>query len=315
MLVRHSSPLWRWMPDGNERGGAMTEQQAMTATTVHRRNSGSIIVAEAAARADRHRRLLAAADFAAAFVDSGEDVLARLGTDWSVAAVIIDTSLLTAELLERLCRPGSPHLIVVVDDADADAAGLALDANLADFVASDVADGDYLAAIDRALDKASATLGVADISDRSAAALGALSTEVERIAAALATLAQGERRVAAGGELPVTAVQVRAIIKTRRLRERFFPAELFSDPAWDMLLDLIAARLENKQVSVSSLCIAAAVPTTTGLRWIRTLCDSGVFIRHLDPKDARRAFITLGDAAAQSMLDYLASLRGEGPVI
>lgn len=293
----------------------MTEQQAMTATTVHRRNSGSIIVAEAAARADRHRRLLAAADFAAAFVDSGEAVLARLGTDWSVAAVIIDTSLLTAELLERLCRPGSPHLIVVVDDADADAAGLALDANLADFVASDVADGDYLAAIDRALDKASATLGVADISDRSAAALGALSTEVERIAAALATLAQGERRVAAGGELPVTAVQVRAIIKTRRLRERFFPAELFSDPAWDMLLDLIAARLENKQVSVSSLCIAAAVPTTTGLRWIRTLCDSGVFIRHLDPKDARRAFITLGDAAARSMLDYLASLRGEGPVI
>jgi len=313
--VQHSSPLWWWMPDRNERGGAMTGQRAMTATDMRRRNSGSIIVAEAAARADRHRPLLAAADFAAAFVDSGEAVLARLGTDWSVAAVIIDTTLLTANLLERLRRPGSPRLIVLVDDADADAAGLALDANLADFVASDVADGDYIAAIDRALDDAPTALAVADISDRSAAALGALSTEVERIAAALATLAQGERRVAAGGALPVTAVQVRAIIKTRRLRERFFPAELFSDPAWDMLLDLIAARLENKQVSVSSLCIAAAVPTTTGLRWIRTLCDSGVFIRHLDPKDARRAFITLADAAAQSMLDYLASLRGEGPVI
>ena len=142
------------MPDSNERGGAMTGQRAMTATDMRRRNSGSIIVAEAAARADRHRPLLAAADFAAAFVDSGEAVVARLGTDWSVAAVIIDTTLLTANLLERLRRPGSPRLIVLVDDADADAAGLALDANLADFVASDVADGDYIAAIELALDDA-----------------------------------------------------------------------------------------------------------------------------------------------------------------
>lgn len=53
---------------------------------------------------------------------------------------------------------------------------------------------------------------------------------------------------------------VRTAIRARRLREQMFSPELFADPAWDMLLDLYAARLERRRVSVSSLCIAAAVP-------------------------------------------------------
>src|SRR3546814_5849017 len=56
--------------------------------------------------------------------------------------------------------------------------------------------------------------------------------------------------------------RVRALIRARRMRDQFFRSELFADPAWDMLLDLMAARLEHKRVSVSSLCIAAAVPVT-----------------------------------------------------
>src|SRR3546814_10077844 len=47
--------------------------------------------------------------------------------------------------------------------------------------------------------------------------------------------------------------QVRGLIRARRTRDQFFRNELFADPAWDMLLDLMAARLEHKRVSVSSL--------------------------------------------------------------
>src|SRR3546814_1843272 len=44
-----------------------------------------------------------------------------------------------------------------------------------------------------------------------------------------------------------------------------------SDPAWDMLLDLyLAAERNTRPVSISSLCIASAVPATTALRWIKT---------------------------------------------
>lgn len=44
-------------------------------------------------------------------------------------------------------------------------------------------------------------------------------------------------------------------------------ADLFGEPAWDMIVDLFIAAEENKTVSVSSLCIDASVPMTTVLRW------------------------------------------------
>jgi DNA-binding MarR family transcriptional regulator len=72
-----------------------------------------------------------------------------------------------------------------------------------------------------------------------------------------------------------------------------------------MLLDLTAAQLEGKPVPVSSLCIAAAVPTTTALRWIRSLSEAGLFERRVDPSDARRTYINLSSDAASAMLGYL----------
>jgi DNA-binding MarR family transcriptional regulator len=72
-----------------------------------------------------------------------------------------------------------------------------------------------------------------------------------------------------------------------------------------MLLDLTAARLEGKLTPVSSLCIAAAVPTTTALRWIRSLSDAGIIERRPDPFDARRSYVQLSDAAAEAMFGWL----------
>ncbi len=105
---------------------------------------------------------------------------------------------------------------------------------------------------------------------------------------------------------------VRALIRNRRLREEFFDTSLFADPAWDMMLDLYAARLERTRVSVSSLCIAAAVPATTVLRWIKTLTDSGLFVRESDPHDGRRIFVGLSNAATNAMTRYFLELGGRG---
>jgi hypothetical protein len=107
----------------------------------------------------------------------------------------------------------------------------------------------------------------------------------------------------------VTAAEVRGIIRLRRLRDRYFPAELFADPAWDMLLDLAAARIERVSVAVSSLCIAAAVPPTTALRWIKAMTERGLLRRVADEHDARRIFIRLSDDAAKMMDQYLRSAR------
>ncbi len=113
----------------------------------------------------------------------------------------------------------------------------------------------------------------------------------------------------AGMPPPVDARLIREIIKLRRRREAFFDAELLADPAWDILLDLLAARLEGKSVSVSSLCIAAAVPATTALRWITGMTESGMLVRRQDPTDARRVFIELSEADAEKMLEYFAEFR------
>ena len=105
------------------------------------------------------------------------------------------------------------------------------------------------------------------------------------------------------------AKAVRRMLRQRRIREQYFPADLFADPAWDMLLDLYAARLERQPVSVSSLCIAAAVPATTALRWIKTLTDAGLFMRESDPLDGRRIFIGLTEGAFEALARYFEALE------
>jgi predicted transcriptional regulator len=102
---------------------------------------------------------------------------------------------------------------------------------------------------------------------------------------------------------------VRRLLRSRQQRARYFDGELFADPAWDMLLDLTAARAEMKRVSVTSLCIAAGVPPTTALRWIGQLVDAGLFQRVEDQSDRRRAFIELTDKAADAMARYFDSVE------
>jgi DNA-binding MarR family transcriptional regulator len=101
-------------------------------------------------------------------------------------------------------------------------------------------------------------------------------------------------------------VRVRRYLRQRRAREAAFPAGTFSDPAWDILLDLYASDLEGRSVSVSSACFAAAVPPTTALRWIRKLVEDGALTRVQDPKDGRRVYVTLSEYAWQSMDHWVA---------
>ncbi len=101
---------------------------------------------------------------------------------------------------------------------------------------------------------------------------------------------------------------VRRIIRQRQLRARFFDGDLFADPAWDMLLDLTAARAEHSRVSVTSLCIASGVPPTTALRWIGQMTEAGLLQRNEDKTDRRRAFITLTEKATDAMTHFFAQL-------
>ena len=88
----------------------------------------------------------------------------------------------------------------------------------------------------------------------------------------------------------------------RRKRAAVFgKAELFGEPAWDILLDLFIAQGEGKSVSVSSACIGSAAPATTGLRWLGILADEGLIVREADPADNRRVLVRLTAAGTAAM--------------
>jgi hypothetical protein len=76
-----------------------------------------------------------------------------------------------------------------------------------------------------------------------------------------------------------------------------------------------SARLEGRKVATGSLCIAAAVPPTTALRWIKTLCDQRVFERTADPEDKARKYISIGDQAAASMNAYFTAAGHVLPLV
>jgi DNA-binding MarR family transcriptional regulator len=162
-------------------------------------------------------------------------------------------------------------------------------------------------------------LNVHDIgADKNAERLRQLSEEVSRIASTLARLSAEPAPsrpsltpVSAGEVPPLSADVVANVIRARRLRSKFFSDELFADPAWDMLLDLLQSEIRQLRVPVSSLCIAASVPATTALRWLKTLVSQGLFVRRADPQDGRRVFVELAPETSLAMRRYFGEL---GPV-
>ena len=104
-------------------------------------------------------------------------------------------------------------------------------------------------------------------------------------------------------------LQIRAIVRMREKRSEFLDRQLFSDPTWDILLDLTAAKLEGKPVPVSSACAATNVPHSTALRYVRSLVDAGLVRRWKDTEDRRRDMLELEDQAMTAMTRYIADVR------
>ncbi len=185
---------------------------------------------------------------------------------------------------------------------------------------------DCVAAIVVAAERTRSPAGVFDVArETDGTRLERLNAEVARIAETLVRLTRaegddasaapivGDRTTRYGVEPAIaapSAADVRRAIRARRLRDQFFGATLFEDPGWDMLLDLYAAELERGRVSVSSLCIAAAVAPTTALRWIARMTDTGLFERRPDLLDRRRAFMVLSERASEAMRGYIVATKG-----
>ena len=120
------------------------------------------------------------------------------------------------------------------------------------------------------------------------------------IGAAVAPLRVIEGGSIYAGESGLLAA-AREEVRRRGDRRLVLGPDLLAEPAWDMMLDLYIAQAVGRRVAVSSLCIAAGVPITTALRWIRTLERSGLLIRERDREDRRRSFVDLSASACEKV--------------
>lgn len=118
-----------------------------------------------------------------------------------------------------------------------------------------------------------------------------------------------QSRLRAVADVPISEREVRALLAARRTREDIISRELFADPAWDILLELYAARLAQRRVSISKLTIASAVPATTALRWIDKLESLGLLTRCGDPFDRRRVWIEISEDGEEKMRSCFQEIR------
>ena len=127
-----------------------------------------------------------------------------------------------------------------------------------------------------------------------------VETAVDRIEALAA--------LALPSEAALPAV-LRSALKLRGRRNARLGVDLFRDPAWDMLLELLAAHHEQRAVSVSGLCFASGVPATTALRYVERLVDEGLIVRSGDYGDQRRSLVELAPdrvATVEGLMNELA---------
>lgn len=117
-----------------------------------------------------------------------------------------------------------------------------------------------------------------------------------------------------GSEPAVTTWQAAKVLyRMRRERDNVIGQQIFSDPAWDILLDLYAAEGEGQRICISSACIAASVPYSTALRCLRELESRALIRRVRDRQDGRRIYVELTADCRSSMLKILGELRCQIP--
>jgi DNA-binding MarR family transcriptional regulator len=98
----------------------------------------------------------------------------------------------------------------------------------------------------------------------------------------------------------------------RRSRQCFLDEDLFSEPAWDILLDLFASDIEGRKISVTSSCVASGVPRSTAMRYLADLEERGMVRRNGSERDGRVHYLTLtecGSSKIRQALRHYAAMR------
>ena len=189
------------------------------------------------------------------------------------------------------------QLIIVTGHATLETAVAAMRLEAGDYLFKPVEPKPLREAVHRAMSRAS---GV-----REARAPGTASTaaaQLQQIVETARELADEMRRT------PDPGSSLRALNLLQQLqdaRNSIFGEAVMPEPAWEMLAELMRARLAGQHLSVTSLALASRSPMTTALRRIEDLISGGLAARVPDPADRRRTHVELTPEGVARMRVFL----------
>lgn len=103
----------------------------------------------------------------------------------------------------------------------------------------------------------------------------------------------------------------RKMVAARHLRLQLFPAGMFCEPAWDILLSLYSQPSGGYR-SISTLAESSSAPVGTAIRWVQYLEEQGLVIREVNGGDRAGEIVHLTDKAYRALQFYLAQILRDG---
>lgn len=199
------------------------------------------------------------------------------------------------------------QLLLITGQASIETAVAAMRLEASDYLFKPVEPKQLREAVEHALARSASIRRVASTSDDSPQ-----GHELHELAAVVRELAAEMRGEAVGtADEDRNARALRLLSRLQESRHSIFGDAVMPEPAWEMLAELMRARLGGQHLSVTSLALASRSPTTTALRRIEDLIQGGLVTRVPDLEDRRRTWVELtpeGLARMQIFLEGFARL-------
>lgn len=249
-------------------------------------------------------RVLGSSSIACRTADSAAEAMAALRESPAIDVVVSDIRMPEVDGIEFLGgvrrefadRPWL-QLILVTGHASLETAVAAMRLEASDYLFKPVDPKSLREAVQHALTRADSIRQVKGTQPDSPGAL-----ELRQLAGTARALAEDMNRAfeaprerRSGDERPEDAAlrSLKLLQKLQEARSTIFGEAVMPEPAWEMLAELMRARLTNQQLSVTSLALSSQSPMTTALRRIEDLIQGGLAARIPDPSDRRRTHIEL----------------------
>ena len=127
-------------------------------------------------------------------------------------------------------------------------------------------------------------------------------TREEALSFAEAICDGGHTAPAARSARKIARDRAEEVLQLNRQRMAIVGAELFGDPAWNIMLDLFVRETDGKETTVTSACIGADAPSTTALRHLAHLVERQLVHRTTCSVDHRKVYVRLTDDGRARML-------------